>query len=187
MKLPPTASQTIGPFLHIGTDWLRIERMAPPEYPGRHLVLEGRVLDGDGAPVPDALVEVWQADSTGHYSHPDDPREPTTTPGFQGFGRVPTDDGGRFRFSTIMPGPVPHPSGGLQSPHLLVSVFMRGLLDRVVTRCYFPDEALLAEDRVLQSVPPERRGTLVAHQVADGRFEWDVVLQGPDETVFFDC
>jgi protocatechuate 3,4-dioxygenase alpha subunit len=187
MKLLPTASQTVGPYLHIGLAWLTIDRVAAPDCPGQHLELGGRVLDGDGRPVPDALVEIWQADAHGRYAHPEDTREAPVTPGFRGFGRVPTDGHGRFRFFTIKPGAVADPRGGLQAPHLVVSVFMRGLLKRLVTRVYFPDEPRNADDGVLRLVPVERRGTLVARQTASGELEWDIILQGDGETVFFDC
>jgi protocatechuate 3,4-dioxygenase alpha subunit len=187
MKLLPTASQTVGPFLHIGLGWLTIDRVAAPGCPGQHLKVGGRVLDGDGRPVTDALVEIWQADAQGRYAHPEDTHEVPLTFGFRGFGRVPTDAEGRFRFFTIKPGPVADLQGGLQAPHLLVSVFMRGLLKRLVTRVYFPDEPRNADDRVLRLVPVERRGTLVAHQVGSNELEWNVILQGTSETVFFDC
>jgi protocatechuate 3,4-dioxygenase alpha subunit len=187
MKLLPTASQTVGPYLHIGLGWLTIDRVAAPDCPGQHFELGGRVLDGDGQPVTDALVEIWQADAHGKYAHPEDTREVPLTPGFRGFGRVPTDAEGRFRFFTIKPGPVDGPEGGPQAPHLVVSVFMRGLLKRLVTRMYFPDDPRNADDRVLRLVPAERRETLVARQTASDELEWDILLQGAGETVFFDC
>jgi protocatechuate 3,4-dioxygenase alpha subunit len=187
MKLLPTASQTVGPFLHIGLGWLTIDRVAAPDCAGQHLKVGGRVLDGDGRPVTDALVEIWQADAQGRYAHPDDKREVPLTLGFRGFGRVPTDAEGHFQFFTIKPGPVADPQGGLQAPHLLVSVFMRGLLKRLVTRVYFPDEPRNADDRVLRLVPVERRGTLVARPKASDELEWNIILQGAGETVFFDC
>jgi protocatechuate 3,4-dioxygenase alpha subunit len=187
MKLLPTASQTVGPYLHIGLAWLTLDRLAAPDCPGQHVAVGGRVLDGDGRPVPDALVEIWQANTHGRYAHPEDTSEAPLTPGFRGFGRVPTDADGRFRFWTIKPGPVADGHGGWQAPHLLVSVFMRGLLKRLVTRLYFPDEPRNADDSVLRLVPAERRATLVARQAAADRLEWDIVLQGNGETVFFDC
>jgi protocatechuate 3,4-dioxygenase alpha subunit len=187
MKLPTTASQTVGPYLNLGLGWLTIDRVAAPDCPGQHLKVGGRVLDGDGRPVTDALVEIWQADAGGRYAHPEDTREVPLTPGFRGFGRVPTDAEGRFRFFTIKPGPVADPQGGLQAPHLLVSVFMRGLLKRLVTRVYFPDEPRNADDWVLRLVPVERRGTLVARPMASDELGWDIILQGAGETVFFDC
>src|SRR5262249_40984556 len=132
MKLLPTASQTVGPYLSIGLEWLTIDRVAAPGCPGQHLRIKGRGLGGEGRPVHDALVEIWQADAYGRYAHPEDTREVPLTTAFRGFGRVPTDAEGRFQFFTIKPGPVVDPEGGLQAPHLLVSVFMRGLLKRLV-------------------------------------------------------
>jgi protocatechuate 3,4-dioxygenase alpha subunit len=187
MKLLPTASQTVGPYLNISFGWLTIDRVTAPGCPGQNLEVGGRVRDGDGQPVTDALVEIWQADAYGRYAHPEDTREVPMTPGFRGFGRVPTDSEGRFRFFTIKPGPVADSRGGLQAPHLSVSVFMRGLLRRLVTRVYFPDEPRNADDRVLRLVPVERRGTLVARPMASDKLEWDIILQGAGETVFFDC
>jgi protocatechuate 3,4-dioxygenase alpha subunit len=187
MKLLPTASQTVGPYLHIGLAWLTIDRLAAPDCPGQHVEIRGRVLDGDGRPVSDALVEIWQADAHGRYAHPEDTHQEPRTSGFRGFGRVPTDADGRFRFFTIKPGAVTDGHGGCQAPHLLVSVFMRGLLKRLVTRMYFPDEPRNADDRVLRLVPAERRATLVARPLARDELEWDIILQGPGETVFFDC
>jgi protocatechuate 3,4-dioxygenase alpha subunit len=187
MKLLPTASQTVGPYLHIGLAWLTIDRVAAPDCLGQHVTIGGRVLDGDGMLVTDALVEIWQANTHGKYAHAQDTYAAPLTPGFRGFGRVPTDSDGRYRFVTIKPGPVADPNGGLQAPHLLVSVFMRGLLKRLVTRVYFPDEPRNAADSVLRLVPVERRGTLVARQIAGDQLEWDIVLQGVGETVFFDC
>jgi protocatechuate 3,4-dioxygenase, alpha subunit len=187
MKLLPTASQTVGPYLHIGLTWLTIERLAAPDCPGQHIKIEGRVLDGDGQPVPDALLEIWQADSQGRYAHPEDSNQASLTPGFRGFGRLPTDADGRFCFFTIKPGCVADPHGGLQAPHLLVSVFMRGLLKRLVTRVYFPDEPRNADDKVLQLVPDQRRETLVARRLGADALEWNIILQGEGETVFFDC
>jgi protocatechuate 3,4-dioxygenase alpha subunit len=187
MKLLPTASQTVGPYLHIGLSWLTIDHVAGETCPGEHVTLQGRVVDGDGVPVPDALVEIWQANADGKYAHPEDRQPAAATPGFRGFGRVPTDAEGRFRFHTIKPGPVADWQGGQQAPHLLVSVFMRGLLKRLVTRVYFPHDPRNADDRVLMQVPAERRETLVARATQSGELQWDIVLQGDAETVFFDC
>jgi protocatechuate 3,4-dioxygenase, alpha subunit len=187
MKLLPTASQTVGPYLHIGLMWLTVEQVARDDCPGEHVTFRGRVLDGDRQPVPDALVEIWQANAQGKYAHPEDTSDATKVLGFRGFGRMATDDAGRFQFHTIKPGCVADPNGGLQAPHVLVSVFMRGLLKRLVTRVYFPDDPSNADDRVLRQLPAERRGTIIARSVAGGELEWDVVLQGAGETVFFDC
>jgi len=183
-----TPNQTLGPFFHIGLTHLVTADLAGPDVAGERVSIEGRVLDGDGAPVADALVEVWQANVHGRYAHPEDTQDKPLESGFRGFGRVATDDAGRFRFSTIKPGRVPGPGGALQAPHLLVAVGMRGLLKHLVTRMYFPNEAANTEDPVLERVPSERRATLVARKLgADGRrLEWNVILQGEGETVFFD-
>jgi protocatechuate 3,4-dioxygenase alpha subunit len=186
MSLTPTASQTVGPFLHIGLAWLTRGEIAPPDVAGECVSLTGRVLDGDGQPVTDALVEIWQADARGQYAHPEDYRHQPAEPTFRGFGREPTDEHGAFRFTTVKPGRVPGPGGRSQAPHLLVTVFMRGLLRHLVTRLYFPDEPANADDPVLNLVPPDRRATLVARAAGAGLLEWDIVLQGRGETVFFD-
>ncbi len=185
MGLHPTASQTIGPYLRIGLTPMFVTEIAGPDVPGERITLRGRVLDGDGRPVNDALIEVWQANAAGRYAHPDDRQEKPLTPGFQGFGRSPTDDDGAFRFTTIKPGSAPGSDGQTQAPHLAVVFFMRGLLRQLVTRVYFPGDPANATDPVLQLVPVERRATLIARPAADGTLEWDIHLQGADETVFF--
>ena len=188
MSLQATTWQTVGPFFSIGFSWLYRNNLAGPGVSGERVEIASRILDGDGNPVPDGIVEIWQADSHGKYAHPDDPQEKSAEPGFSGYGRVPSDDDGRFRFTTIKPGRVPGPDGKLQAPHLAVSVFTRGLLRRLTTRIYFPDEPSNAEDFALNLVGTDRRGTLIAKKI-DGRadaLEWNVILQGPGETVFFD-
>ena len=188
MSLHATTSQTVGPFFSIGFSWLYRENLAGANVSGERVEIAGCILDGDGNPVPDGIVEIWQANSNGKYAHPDDPQEKPIDKGFSGYGRVPTDDEGRFRFSTIKPGRVPGPDGRLQAPHLAVSVFTRGLLQRLITRLYFSDEPSNADDFVLNLVEAGRRGTLIARKLGDrpGTLEWNVVLQGPGETVFFD-
>ena len=182
-----SSSQTIGPYLHIGMTWLVDDDMVPDAgVAGERVTLTGRIVDADGAPVNDAMVEIWQANAHGKYRHPDDTRDLPVEQGFSGFGRVYTDPEGRFRVHTIKPGRVPGPDGALQAPHLNVTIFMRGLLKHLITRVYFPGEAN-DDDAVLARVPAERRRTLVATATAEpGRLEWNVVLQGDDETVFFD-
>jgi protocatechuate 3,4-dioxygenase alpha subunit len=185
--LVPTASQTAGPYFHIGLSWLGPEGLAPPGAPGERVTVSGRVLDGAGEPVGDALLEIWRADSRGRYPDPDGARSAARGAGLVGFGRVATDEQGRFRFTTVVPGRVAGPGGRLQAPHLEVSVFMRGLLKRLVTRIYLPGEAC-REDPVLELVEPARRATLVARPGAGpSSLEWNVILQGEAETVFFDC
>jgi protocatechuate 3,4-dioxygenase alpha subunit len=179
-----TPSQTIGPFLHIALSWEDGPDVVPPGTPGS-IVVTGRVFDGEGTPVTDALVETWQADPHGRFAHPDDPRG--TVPGFRGFGRCATDGTGTYRIVTLRPGALPAPGGHTEAPHLDVSVFARGLLDRVVTRLYFPDDPANDTDPVLSSLPdPDRRPTLIATAAPDHHFHFDIHLQGPTETVFFD-
>ena len=186
MSLRTTASQTVGPYLHIGLTWLVTDNLVGEGVSGERVTIEGCVVDGDGKPVDDALVEIWQANAHGRYDHPDDTRDVPLDPGFKGFGRVATDAAGRFRFATIKPGRVPAPEGGMQAPHVNVTIFMRGMLKQLRTRIYFPNEAANASDPVLSRVPAARRETLIARPVGDGALEWNVDLQGPDETVFFD-
>jgi protocatechuate 3,4-dioxygenase, alpha subunit len=186
MSLRASTSQTIGPYLRIGLEWMVIEDLAPQGVAGQRVRIEGRVSDGDGKPVNDAAVEIWQANSHGKYASPEDPQEKPLEPGFRGYGRSLTDEAGRFRFRTIKPGPVPGPDGKLQAPHVVVTIFMRGLLKQLVTRLYFPDEPSNADDPILKLVPPERRATLIARKTGDGELEWNVNLQGSNETVFFD-
>jgi len=179
MSLHATTSQTVGPYLHIGMTWLIIDNLAPKGVAGERISIAGRVIDGDGKPVSDALLEIWQADAEGNY----DSRS------FRGFGRAATDAKGAFSFKTIKPGRVTGPGGKLQAPHIGVNVFMRGLLKQLVTRIYFPGDPANADDPVLALVPAARRGTLIAPKGAGKSvsLEWNVILQGHDETVFFDC
>ncbi|HKV25850.1 MAG TPA: protocatechuate 3,4-dioxygenase subunit alpha [Candidatus Acidoferrum sp.] len=188
MSLHATASQTVGPFFKIGFSWLYRENLAATEVAGERFEISGRVLDGDGKPVPDGIIEIWQANSHGKYAHPDDAQDKPVEKGFSGFGRVPTDEDGRFRFSTIKPGRVPGPNGSLQAPHLEITLFTRGLLRRLITRMYFPDDAGNAEDLALKLVEPARRGTLIAKTIEGqpGKLEWNIRMQGEGETVFFE-
>jgi protocatechuate 3,4-dioxygenase, alpha subunit len=171
----PTASQTIGPFFRFGMDWAVTRQLVDPSAAGA-VIIEGRVLDGDDQPVPDAMVEIWQADEAGRFP-------PDTAPGWTGFGRDLTDESGSYRFVTVVPGPVDDE----QAPHIDVSVFARGLLQRVVTRCYPPaDPDVLARDPLLQAVGDDaRRATLVANGEG-GPLRFDIRLQGDRETVFLD-
>jgi protocatechuate 3,4-dioxygenase alpha subunit len=186
MSLRASTSQTIGPYLRIGLEWMVIEDVAPQGVAGERVRIEGRVLDGDEKPVNDAAVEIWQANSQGKYASAEDPQDKPLDARFRGYGRSLTDNDGNFRFRTIKPGRVPGPDGKLQAPHLVVTIFMRGLLKQLVTRVYFPDEPANAGDPVLALVPAERRATLVARKKGDGLLEWNVILQGRNETVFFD-
>jgi protocatechuate 3,4-dioxygenase alpha subunit len=181
-----TPFQTLGPFFDFGLIIPDGEVVADAAAAGRHITIEGVVRDGAGGPLPDALIEVWQADSCGRYRHPADPKHTSLDRGFDGFGRVATDDGGRFAFETVMPGRVPGPDGRLQAPHIAVGVLARGLLTRLVSRMYFEDEPSNPEDAVLSLVPAARRGTLLAKRIYGDRYRFDIALQGSGETVFFD-
>ncbi len=188
MSIPATTSQTIGPYFKIGLSPLYRTELAGPVVKGQPITIQGRVLDGKGHPVPDALIETWQADAQGNYLHAIAEGENVPASTFFGFGRVATDQGGSFHFSTIKPGRVPGPHGGSQAPHIAVSLFMRGLLTRLVTRIYFLNDPANEQDFVLQLVDPVRRSTLMAVP-AEGNphlLQWNIVLQGEYETVFFD-
>ncbi len=185
----PTSSQTVGPFFSCGLLRNPLNDLVRPETRGDRITIVGRVLDGDGVPVPDAMIEIWQANADGRYRHPEDDQEARLDPAFEGFGRVGTDANGAFRFNTIKPGAVPGPDAKLQAPHINVTVFARGLLNHLSTRIYLSGEVLNATDKWLQAVKESRRRTLIATpENAPGAhvYHFDIVLQGKDETVFFD-
>jgi protocatechuate 3,4-dioxygenase, alpha subunit len=173
----PTPSQTIGPFFHDALLDRDLTELVDPDHPGA-IKIAGAVYDGAGEPVPDAMVELAQADAAGRHG----------SEGFPGFGRSGTDEHGRFSFTTLKPGPVQGPDGTLQAPHANVTVFARGLLRQVVTRVYFPDEGEAnADDPVLASIEDRAlRDTLLAHDEGDGFYRFDVRLQGEGQTAFFD-
>jgi protocatechuate 3,4-dioxygenase alpha subunit len=173
MRLGATPSQTVGPFFSIGMQPVEVAIEPADE----QLTIQGRVLDGDGNGVTDAVLETWQADSAGHYADRSS----------RGWGRVVTDGSGTFRFSTAKPGRLVGVGDVVHAPHIAVTIFARGLLKHLFTRIYFPDEPSNASDHVLASVPDDRRATLVARPSAPNRFEWNIILQGKDETVFFEC
>jgi protocatechuate 3,4-dioxygenase alpha subunit len=173
-----TSSQTVGPFFHVGPGASDAPaRMASTDTQGEHITLALRVLDGGGAPVPDAMVEIRQADRAGSYAD---------SPGFSGFGRASTDADGWCRFTTIKPGASAGADGTSQAPHVSVCLFARGLLRHVYTRIYFAGEDGLASDPILQLVPDRRRSTLVAELAGTSAWQHVIRLQGPGETVFFD-
>ena len=186
-EFKPTPSQTVGPFFHFALPYPGGETLTNPATLGQRITIEGRVIDGAGEAVTDALLEIWQANSQGRYNHPDDTQEKQLDPNFNGFGRTQTDENGRFRFHTIKPGPVPGPDGTMQASHINMSVLGRGIMKRMATRVYFSGEAGNADDPILALVPAERRGTLIAERVGDGAaYRFDIRLQGENETVFFD-
>lgn len=186
-----TPSQTIGPFHRIMVPWEGGDRLTKAEDPAA-ITIRGQVFDGQGAAVDDCVIEIWQANVHGRYAHPDDTREIPLVEGFEGFGRVITDQDGRFEFLTVKPGHVPGRGGSIQAPHISVSLFARGLLKRLATRIYFADEGQANErDPVLASIgDPPRRDTLIAKKrqgaAAHPVYELDIHLQGDKETVFFD-
>lgn len=183
LRLGPTPSATVGPYLAIGLTWAD-GAWAATEGTDGGVWIRGTVLDGAGDVVPDAMIESWQADPDGGFPSPEDPRGAASYPGFRGYARAQTLTG-EFEVFTLKPGRVPDGEGGLQAPHIDVSVFARGMLDRAVTRIYFADEAAAnAEDVVLRTVPAERRDTLLATPTDDG-YRLDIHLQGDRETVFF--
>jgi protocatechuate 3,4-dioxygenase alpha subunit len=185
VSLGATPSQTVGPFFHFGLAVnAELGRLAGPGTKGTRIRLRIRVTDGDGVPVPDALIELWQADADGKYAPAERPSGDAPD-AFSGFGRLPTDADGTCLFETIHPGVVPDEQGRRQAPHINVCFFARGLLRQVYTRIYFDGDAGLDEDAILALVPVERRQTLVARR-GDGEWIFDVRLQGDCETVFFD-
>jgi protocatechuate 3,4-dioxygenase alpha subunit len=184
MSMGTTPSQTVGPYLAIALPWPDGPTVVPEGTPGA-VWIRGTVYDGAGDPISDGIVETWQADPDGRFDHPDDPRGASGS-GFRGFGRCPTGEDGSYGILTVLPGRVPGDGGTSQAPHVDVSLLARGLLNRVVTRIYFPENTEAnANDPVLSSVPAERRDTLVA-AASPGGYRFDLRLQGEDETVFFD-
>lgn len=195
--LKESASQTAGPYVHIGLapgaagfDIYRRElgrTIAGPDVPGQRIRVEGVVLDGTGAPVKDVLLEVWQADAAGIHPHPEDPRHAEVAPGFRGWGRVITDfDSGLWAFDTIKPGAVMGRNRRLMAPHISFWIVARGINVGLNTRMYFEDEDNSA-DPVLNLVEQaHRRETLLARKVKPGLYRFDIRLQGDGETVFLD-
>jgi protocatechuate 3,4-dioxygenase, alpha subunit len=185
----PTPSQTVGPFFHLGcTENDSVGSLVTEVTKGKRIRLVCQVFDGNGAPIPDAMIEIWQANAEGRYNHPEDLQKKALDPGFSGFGRLASDTNGACTFETIKPGRVAGNNGKEQAPHINVSVFARGVLKRLATRIYFAGDPANAEDAVLALVPQERRGTLLAQPGSSGGNEWrfDIYLCGNHETVFFD-
>jgi protocatechuate 3,4-dioxygenase alpha subunit len=180
-----TPSQTVGPYFSIGLPWAGGPHAVRPGTSGA-IRIGGAVHDGDGAPIPDHLIETWQADPGGRFVDLHGHGGPSELAGFRGFARSGAEMGdGTWEILTVKPGPVPGPRGATQAPHIDISVFARGMLRRCVTRIYFADEpGANAADPVLAAIPAERRATLLAQRTADG-YRFDIRLQGPRETVFF--
>ena len=199
-----TPSQTVGPFFAYGLSpkgrcqwdpngtysWKETvgDNLVTPDAAGEKIRIEGCITDGDGMPINDAMIEIWQADAQGRYASPRDDRARPNTQ-FKGFGRSATDKNGVYSFDTIKPGAVPGPNGQQQAPHIVVCIYSRGMLRQVYTRLYFDGEAANNADPILNLVPAERRGTLIAHKESRGGqalFRFDIRVQGEGETVFFD-
>jgi protocatechuate 3,4-dioxygenase alpha subunit len=199
-----TPSQTVGPYFAYGLtpkgrcqwdpngsySWKETvgDNLVTADATGEKIRIEGRITDGDGAPINDAMIEIWQADAQGRYASPADARARPNTK-FKGFGRSATDKDGVYSFDTIKPGAVPGPNGKNQAPHIVVAVYSRGMLRQVYTRLYFADDPANANDPILALVPEDRRGTLLADKQASGGqtvYRFDIRVQGENETVFFE-
>ncbi len=199
-----TPSQTVGPFFAYGLtpkgrcewapngsySWKETvgDNLITPDATGQKIHIEGRITDGDGVQINDAMIEIWQADSQGRYLHARG-EQPRPNAKFTGFGRSATDKNGVFGFDTVKPGAVAGPNGKSQAPHIVVCIFSRGMLRQIYTRLYFSDEAANATDSILNLVPADRRGTLIAHKEAGTEpscYRFDIHVQGDNETVFFD-
>jgi protocatechuate 3,4-dioxygenase, alpha subunit len=186
-----TPSQTVGPFfafcltpIDYGFAGIFSNDIAGEDAVGERLILEGTVTDGDGAGVPDAMIELWQPDGLGRFAGHD---PALSNSRFTGFGRTQCDQRGRFSFITVKPGIVPGPNGRPQAPHIDVSLFARGVVRRMFTRIYFEGDPANDADPILELVPAERRATLIARRTGPGSFVFDIRLQGRDETVFFEA
>lgn len=176
-----SASQTAGPYWHLINfpDWADTTHGLAEAPPGERITLSGRITDGAGNLVTDAMVEIWHADPAGNY-----PEEGEATPAFQGFGRCATDKQGCYRFTTLKPGPVRGDGNQTQAPHVALTIFARGILYHLTTRLYFAGEPLNETDPVLGMVDPARRGTMVAQPDGPGAWKLDLRLQGEGETVW---
>jgi protocatechuate 3,4-dioxygenase alpha subunit len=190
MKLKTTPSQTVGPYfaINLTRTRCRVREIAGPQAKGERVVLICRVLDGDSVGVPDAMIELWQADADGVYNHPDDSRQKAADTACGGFGRMGTSEDGTCEFETVKPGRIPGPNGTYQAPHVNVAVFARGMLRQLYTRIYFAGDPTNEQDPVLALVPRERRESLMAQPdpARNGTWRFDIRLQGENETVFFD-
>ncbi len=187
--LEQTPSQTVGPFFHYGLVQGDENVLVNEHTRGERILITGRVLDGDGVALPDAMIEIWQADAGGHFKHPADAQSHAADENFRGFGRADSVNAGAYFFQTIKPGRVAGREGEMQAPHINVRVFARGMLLHADTRLYFSDEPANADDALLNSIDAARRHTLIATRVESNglpTYRFDIRLQGNDETVFFE-
>jgi len=188
-------SQTVGPYFAQGLlregDKIFTNVLASEKTEGERIRIEGSVADGEGRPIEDALIEIWQANRHGRYNHPIDEQAKPLDPDFMGHGRTATDTNGNYWFETIKPGSVPGPNDTLQAPHINVIVFARGMLVHAFTRIYFEGEVANQNDPVLMSIEDEaRRNTLIARrETAEDKviYHFDIHIQGENETAFFDA
>jgi protocatechuate 3,4-dioxygenase, alpha subunit len=186
VRLTATPSQTVGPFFHFGLAHdVMLGCLVRDDTKGERIRVRMRVTDGDGLPVPDALLEVWQADADGIYVRPEDPATAGAAPAFCGFGRLASDPDGVCLFETIRPGPIVDGDGRFQASHINVTVFARGLLRQLYTRLYFEGDPDLERDVILSRVPADRRASLTAHHRGGQDWSFEIRLQGDGETVFF--
>jgi protocatechuate 3,4-dioxygenase, alpha subunit len=186
-----TPSQTVGPYFHFSltAETAEVTDLVGPKTEGERIKVMGIVRNGAGEPLPDAMIEIWQANAAGRYNHPADTQAKPLDPDFCGFGRCGTNADGQFHFKTIKPGAVPGRGNSLQAPHINFAIFARGLLKQLYTRLYFADEPANENDPVLALVPEARRQTITANRSngPDGPvYRFDIVLRGEGETVFFD-
>ena len=185
---PQTPSQTVGPFFSYGLFFGGENILVNDQTDGQRITLTGQLFDGDGAPVNDGMIEIWQPDANGHFNHPSDPNQAKADPNFAGFGRSQTEEEGTYRFDTIKPGAIPNTDGA--APYINVRIFARGMLIHSVTRVYFADDAATATDPVLAALDPARRDTLIAQREGSEQhiiYRLDIRLQGDNETIFFDA
>lgn len=195
--LKETASQTAGPYVHIGLapgaagfqifDQELGQEIAGPNAAGERITIKGRVIDGTGAPVKDVMLETWQANAAGIYAHAEDPRHAQVEEGFRGWGRVITNfETGDFTFDTIKPGSVRGRNGSTQAPHISIWIVARGINVGLNTRMYFDDEDNSADPVINLIEQQHRRETLLAKRQSDGTYLFEIYFQGDKETVFFD-